>query len=101
MTKAVGIDIGTTDSVVAVLDGGEPTVLPYAQGPRRPRSAVASSKTGEGLVGEVAKRQAVTSADRTIRSVKREIGTNWNIEIDGKKYPSQEISARTLQKLKR
>src|SRR5438477_514627 len=101
MPKAVGIDLGTTNSVVAVLEGGEPTVIPNAEGARTTPSVVAFSKTGEVLVGEVAKRQAVTNADRTIRSVKREMGTNWNIEIDGKKYTAQEISARVLQKLKR
>jgi molecular chaperone DnaK len=101
MPKAVGIDLGTTNSVVSVLEGGEPTVIPNAEGARTTPSVVAFSKTGEVLVGEVAKRQAVTNADRTIRSVKREMGTSWNIEIDGKKYTSQEISARTLQKLKR
>jgi molecular chaperone DnaK len=101
MPKAVGIDLGTTNSVVSVLEGGEPTVIPNAEGARTTPSVVAFSKTGEVLVGEVAKRQAVTNADRTIRSVKREMGTNWNIEIDGKKYTSLEISARTLQKLKR
>ncbi|MEW6471720.1 MAG: molecular chaperone DnaK [Actinomycetota bacterium] len=101
MPKAVGIDLGTTNSVVSVLEGGEPTVIPNAEGARTTPSVVAFSKTGEVLVGEVAKRQAVTNADRTVRSVKREMGTNWNIEIDGKKYTAQEISARTLQKLKR
>src|SRR4051812_9773736 len=101
MARAVGIDLGTTNSVVSVLEGGEPTVIPNAEGARTTPSVVAFSKTGEVLVGEVAKRQAVTNADRTIRSVKREMGTNWSIEIDGKKYTSQEISARTLQKLKR
>jgi molecular chaperone DnaK len=101
MPKAVGIDLGTTNSVVAVLEAGEPTVIPNAEGGRTTPSVVAFSKTGEVLVGEVAKRQAVTNADRTIRSVKREIGTNWSIDIDGKKYTPQEISARTLQKLKR
>src|ERR1700758_3788497 len=101
MAKAVGIDLGTTNSVVSVLEGGEPTVIPNAEGARTTPSVVAFSKTGEVLVGEVAKRQAVTNADRTIRSVKREMGTNWNIEIDGKKYTAQEISARVLQKLKR
>src|SRR5437763_13982080 len=101
MPKAVGIDLGTTNSVVAVLEGGEPTVIPNAEGARTTPSVVAFSKTSEVLVGEVAKRQAVTNADRTVRSVKREMGTNWNIEIDGKKYTAQEISARTLQKLKR
>ncbi|MGH8999098.1 MAG: Hsp70 family protein, partial [Acidimicrobiia bacterium] len=101
MPKAVGIDLGTTNSVVAVLEAGEPTVIPNAEGSRTTPSVVAFSKTGEVLVGEVAKRQAVTNADRTIRSVKREMGTSWSIDIDGKKYASQEISARTLQKLKR
>jgi molecular chaperone DnaK len=101
MPKAVGIDLGTTNSVVSVLEGGEPAVIPNAEGARTTPSVVAFSKTGEVLVGEVAKRQAVTNADRTIRSVKREMGTNWNIEIDGKKYTAQEISARVLQKLKR
>src|SRR5882724_10879319 len=101
MPKAVGIDLGTTNSVASVLEGGEPAVIPNAVGARTTPSVVAFSKTGEVLVGEVAKRQAVTNADRTIRSVKREMGTSWNIEIDGKKYTSQEISARTLQKLKR
>jgi len=101
MPKAVGIDLGTTNSVVSVLEGGEPTVIPNAEGARTTPSVVAFSKTGEVLVGEVAKRQAVTNADRTIRSVKREMGTNWSIEIDGKKYTAQEISARVLQKLKR
>src|SRR5581483_1091251 len=101
MPKAVGIDLGTTNSVVSVLEGGEPTVIPNAEGARTTPSVVAFSKTGAVLVGEVAKRQAVTNADRTIRSVKREMGTNWNIEIDGKKYTAQEISARVLQKLKR
>jgi molecular chaperone DnaK len=101
MPKAVGIDLGTTNSVVAVLEAGEPTVIPNAEGGRTTPSVVAFSKTGEVLVGEVAKRQAVTNADRTIRSVKREIGTNWTVDIDGKKYTPQEISARTLQKLKR
>ncbi|HEU4489165.1 MAG TPA: Hsp70 family protein, partial [Actinomycetota bacterium] len=101
MPKAVGIDLGTTNSVVSVLEGGEPTVIPNAEGARTTPSVVAFSKTGEVLVGEVAKRQAVTNADRTIRSVKREMGTNWSIDIDGKKYTPQEISARILQKLKR
>src|ERR1043165_3802971 len=101
MARAVGIDLGTTNSVVAVLEGGEPTVIPNAEGARTTPSVVAFSKTGEVLGGEVGQRRAVTNADRTIRSVKREMGTNWNIEIDGKKYTAQEISARTLQKLKR
>jgi molecular chaperone DnaK len=101
MPKAVGIDLGTTNSVVSVLEAGEPVVIPNAEGARTTPSVVAFAKDGEVLVGEVAKRQAVTNADRTIRSVKRHMGTNWNIEIDGKKYTSQEISARTLMKLKR
>ena len=101
MARAVGIDLGTTNSVVAVLEGGEPTVIANAEGSRTTPSVVAFAKNGEVLVGEVAKRQAVTNADRTIRSVKRHIGTDWNVEIDGKKYTSQEISARILQKLKR
>src|SRR3989454_5696831 len=101
MPKAVGIDLGTTNSVVAVLEAGEPTVIPNAEGARTTPSVVAFSKTGEVLVGEVAKRQAITNPDRTIRSVKRQMGTNWTVEIDGKKYTAQEISARTLQKLKR
>src|SRR5688572_3745785 len=101
MPKAVGIDLGTTNSVVAVLEAGDPTVIPNAEGSRTTPSVVAFSKGGEVLMGEVAKRQAITNPDRTIRSVKREMGTNWSVEIDGKKYTSQEISARTLQKLKR
>src|SRR5438067_11615643 len=101
MPKAVGIDLGTTNSVVSVLEGGEPTVIPNAEGGRTTPSVVGFSKTGEVLVGEVAKRQAITNPDRTIRSVKRHMGTSWNVEIDGKKYTAQEISARILQKLKR
>ncbi|HEY1739634.1 MAG TPA: molecular chaperone DnaK, partial [Acidimicrobiia bacterium] len=101
MPKAVGIDLGTTNSVVAVLEAGEPTVVPNAEGSRTTPSVVAFSKTGEVLVGEVAKRQAITNPDRTVRSVKRHMGTNWTIDIDGKAYKSQEISARVLQKLKR
>lgn len=100
MPKAVGIDLGTTNSVVAVLEGGEPTVIPNAEGSRTTPSVVAFSKTGEVLVGEVAKRQAITNPDRTIRSVKRHMGTNWKIDIDGKSYTPQEISARILMKLK-
>ncbi len=100
MPKAVGIDLGTTNSVVSALEAGEPVVVPNAEGARTTPSVVAF-KDGEVLVGEVAKRQAVTNADHTIRSVKRHMGTNWSTEIDGKKYTSQEISARTLQKLKR
>ena len=101
MARAVGIDLGTTNSVVAVLEGGDPTVIANAEGARTTPSIVAFAKNGEVLVGEVAKRQAVTNVDRTIRSVKRHIGTNWTQEIDGKKYTAQEISARTLGKLKR
>ena len=101
MSKAVGIDLGTTNSVVSTLEAGEPVVIPNAEGSRTTPSVVAFSKTGEVLVGEVAKRQAITNPDRTIRSVKRHIGTNWSIDIDGKAYNTQEISARILQKLKR
>ncbi|MFV0407166.1 MAG: molecular chaperone DnaK [Propioniciclava sp.] len=101
MARAVGIDLGTTNSVVAVLEGGEPTVIPNAEGARTTPSVVAFAKGGEVLVGEVAKRQAVTNVDRTIRSVKRHMGTNWSIDIDDKGYTAQEISARTLMKLKR
>ncbi|HEV7653223.1 MAG TPA: molecular chaperone DnaK, partial [Mycobacteriales bacterium] len=101
MARAVGIDLGTTNSVVAVLEGGEPTVIANAEGSRTTPSVVAFAKNGEILVGEVAKRQAVTNVDRTVRSVKRHIGTDWKQEIDGKNYTPQEISARVLQKLKR
>lgn len=101
MARAVGIDLGTTNSVVSVLEGGEPVVIANAEGARTTPSVVAFAKNGEVLVGEVAKRQAVTNVDRTIRSVKRHMGTNWNVDIDNKKYTSQEISARTLMKLKR
>src|SRR6202008_3807210 len=101
MPKALGIDPGTTNSVVSVLEGGEPTVIPNAEGPRTTPSIVAFARNAEVRVGEVAKRQAVTNPDRTIRSVKREMGTSWSIDIDGKKYNAQEISARILQKLKR
>jgi len=101
MARAVGIDLGTTNSVVAVLEGGEPTVIANAEGARTTPSVVAFSKTGEVLVGEVAKRQAVTNVDRTITSVKRHMGTDWSVEIDDKKYTAQEISARVLGKLKR
>jgi molecular chaperone DnaK len=101
MPKAVGIDLGTTNSVVSVLEAGEPVVIPNAEGARTTPSVVAFAKDGEVLVGEVAKRQAVTNADRTIRSVKRHMGTDWSTDIDGKKYTAQEISARTLMKLKR
>ena len=101
MARAVGIDLGTTNSVVAVLEGGEPTVIANAEGGRTTPSVVAFAKSGEPLVGEIAKRQAVTNVDRTIASVKRHMGTGWTQEIDGKKYTAQEISARVLQKLKR
>jgi molecular chaperone DnaK len=101
MSKAVGIDLGTTNSVVSVLEAGEPAVIPNAEGARTTPSVVAFSKTGEVLVGEVAKRQAITNPDRTVRSVKRHMGTDWKIDIDGKNYSAQEISARILQKLKR
>jgi molecular chaperone DnaK len=101
MARAVGIDLGTTNSVVAVLEGGEPTVIANAEGGRTTPSVVAFAKSGEPLVGEVAKRQAVTNVERTIRSVKRHMGTDWNVEIDAKKYTAQEISARVLMKLKR
>jgi molecular chaperone DnaK len=102
MARAVGIDLGTTNSAVAVLEGGEPTIIANAEGGRTTPSVVAITKNGEVLVGEIAKRQAVTNADRTIRSVKRHMGTDWKSEeIDGKRYSAQEISARTLMKLKR
>src|SRR4029453_14523691 len=101
MPKAVGIDLGTTNSVVSVLEAGEPAVIPNSEGARTTPSVVAFSKSGEVLVGEVAKRQAITNPDRTIRSVKRHMGTGWSVEIDGKSYTAQEISARTLMKLKR
>ena len=101
MARAVGIDLGTTNSVVSVLEGGEPTVIANAEGFRTTPSVVAFTKDGEVLVGETAKRQAVTNVDRTIRSVKRHIGTDWKKEIDDKKYTPQELSARILAKLKR
>ena len=101
MPKAVGIDLGTTNSVVSVLEGGEPTVIPNAEGGRTTPSVVGFTKSGEVLVGEVAKRQAITNPERTIRSVKRHVGTSWTVDIDGKAYTPQEISARILQKLKR
>jgi molecular chaperone DnaK len=101
MARAVGIDLGTTNSVVAVLEGGEPTVIANAEGSRTTPSVVAFAKNGEVLVGEVAKRQAVTNVDRTIRSVKRQMGTDWNVKIDDKKFTAQQISAFVLQKLKR
>ncbi|HZC42027.1 MAG TPA: molecular chaperone DnaK [Streptosporangiaceae bacterium] len=101
MARAVGIDLGTTNSVVAVLEGGEPAVIANAEGSRTTPSVVAFAKNGEVLVGEVAKRQAVTNVDRTIRSVKRQMGTDWNVKIDDKKFTAQQISAFILQKLKR
>ena len=101
MARAVGIDLGTTNSVVSVLEGGEPTVIANAEGQRTTPSVVAFAKNGEVLVGEVAKRQAVTNVDRTIRSVKRHMGTDWSVAVDDKKYTAQEISARVLMKLKR
>jgi molecular chaperone DnaK len=101
MTRAVGIDLGTTNSVVSVLEGGEPTVIANAEGSRTTPSVVAFAKNGEVLVGEVAKRQAVTNVERTIRSVKRHMGTSWSQEIDGKTFTPQQISAFILQKLKR
>ncbi|MYI19546.1 MAG: Hsp70 family protein, partial [Acidimicrobiia bacterium] len=102
MGKAVGIDLGTTNSVVSVMEGGDPTVIANAEGARTTPSIVAFATGGEVLVGEVAKRQAITNADRTIRSVKRHMGETVAVtEIDGKKYMPQEISARILMKLKR
>ena len=101
MARAVGIDLGTTNSVVAVLEGGEPTVIPNAEGSRTTPSVVAFAKNSEVLVGEIAKRQAVTNVDRTVRSVKRHMGTGWSIDIDDKPYKAQQISAFILQKLKR
>ncbi|MCL1601340.1 MAG: molecular chaperone DnaK [Actinomycetia bacterium] len=100
MTRAVGIDLGTTNSVISVLEGGEPVVVANAEGNRTTPSVVAFAKNGEVLVGEQAKRQAITNPDRTIRSVKRHMGEDWSIDIDGKTFTSQEISARILQKLK-
>ena len=101
MARAVGIDLGTTNSAIAVLEGGEPTIIPNAEGARTTPSVVAFTPSGEVLVGEVAKRQAVTNPDRTIRSVKRHMGTDWKVDIDGKDYRPQQISAFVLQKLKR
>src|SRR3712207_2115191 len=102
MAKAVGIDLATTNSVVATLEGGEPTVIPNAEGARTTPSVVALSKTGEVLVGEVAKRQAVTNPDRTVRSVKRHMGeSSWRFRADGKQFSPQQVSAFILQKLKR
>ena len=100
MARAVGIDLGTTNSVVSVLEGGEPVVIANAEGSRTTPSVVAFAKNGEVLVGQSAKNQAVTNVDRTIRSVKRHMGDDWTINIDDKDYTPQEISARTLMKLK-
>ncbi|MBR6555420.1 MAG: Hsp70 family protein, partial [Clostridia bacterium] len=100
MAKIIGIDLGTTNSCVAVIEGGEPVVISNAEGARTTPSVVAFSKTGERLVGQVAKRQAVTNATRTISSIKREMGTDYKVAIDDKKYSPQEISAMILQKLK-
>ena len=101
MARAVGIDLGTTNSVISILEGGEPKIISNAEGHRTTPSVVAFAKNGEVLVGDQAKRQAITNPDRTVRSVKRHMGSDWSIEIDGKQYNSQEISARILQKLKR
>ena len=100
MSKIIGIDLGTTNSCVAVLEGGEPVVIANAEGGRTTPSVVAFSKTGERMVGQVAKRQAVTNADRTVASIKRHMGENYKVNIDGKQYTPQEISAMTLGKLK-
>src|SRR3989475_5074839 len=102
MPRAVGIDLGTTNSVVAVLEAGEPVVIPNAEGSRITPSVIGFSKTGEVLVGEVAKRQAITNPDRTVRSIKREMGRrDWTLDVDGKKWTPQEISAQILAKLRR
>ena len=100
MSKVIGIDLGTTNSCVAVMEGGEAVVIPNAEGNRTTPSVVAFSKTGERMVGQVAKRQAITNPDRTISSIKREMGSDYKVEIDGKKYTPQEISAMILSKLK-
>ena len=100
MSKIIGIDLGTTNSCVAVMEGGEPTVIANAEGARTTPSVVAFSKNGERLVGQVAKRQAVTNPDRTIISIKRQMGTDYKVDIDGKSYTPPEISAMILQKLK-
>ena len=100
MARVIGIDLGTTNSVVAVMEGNEPTVIPNPEGSRTTPSVVAFSKTGERMVGQVAKRQAVTNPDRTISSIKREMGSNFKVDIDDKSYTPQEISAMVLQKLK-
>ena len=100
MGKIIGIDLGTTNSCVAVFEGGEPKVIPNPEGARTTPSVVAFSKTGERMVGQVAKRQSITNPDRTVISVKREMGSNYKVTIDGKSYTPQEISAMILQKLK-
>ena len=100
MSKIIGIDLGTTNSCVAVMEGGEPVVIPNAEGARTTPSVVAFAKNGERLVGQVAKRQAVMNPDRTIASIKREMGSDYKVTIDGKAYTPQEISAMILQKLK-
>ena len=100
MSKTIGIDLGTTNSCVAVIEGGEPVVIPNAEGARTTPSVVAFSKTGERMVGQVAKRQAITNPDRTVSSIKREMGSNYKVAVDGKSYTPQEISAMTLSKLK-
>ena len=100
MSKVIGIDLGTTNSVVAVMEGGEPVVIPNAEGSRLTPSVVGFSKTGERLVGQLAKRQAVSNPSRTIVSIKRHMGSDYTVDIDGKKYTPQEISAMILQKLK-
>ena len=100
MSKIIGIDLGTTNSCVAVMEGGKPTVIANAEGARTTPSVVAFTKTGERLVGEPAKRQAVTNAERTVSSIKRHMGSDYKVDIDGKKYSPQEISAMILQKLK-
>ena len=100
MSKTIGIDLGTTNSCVAVIEGGEPVVIPNAEGARTTPSVVAFSKTGERMVGQVAKRQAITNPDRTVSSIKREMGSNYKVTVDGKSYTPQEISAMILSKLK-
>ena len=100
MAKTIGIDLGTTNSCVAVIEGGEPVVIANAEGARTTPSVVAFSKTGERMVGQVAKRQAITNPERTVSSIKREMGSNYKVTIDDKSYTPQEISAMILQKLK-
>ena len=100
MSKVIGIDLGTTNSVVAVMEGGEPVVIPNAEGSRLTPSVVGFSKTGEILVGQLAKRQAVSNPNRTVVSIKRHMGSDYKVNIDGKSYTPQEISAMILQKLK-